>query len=149
MYDASNRKDIRAAEKAAKLSELNRVNFLVAAMSTAQGREWFYDLLEFCHIFNDPFSGQALLEAYRKGERNVGLRLFSDILTHCPDSYAQMIREENGRRTERAVRDSRRNDPAARGDPDSADAERSDSPDSGWDVEGREPEPDVLFDADR
>jgi len=103
MYDASNRKDIRRAEKEARLDELNRINYLQAAMSVPQGRAWFYDMLEFCHLFNDPFTGESLLEAYRKGERNVGLRLFADIIAHCPDDYIKMMKEANGRRTERSI----------------------------------------------
>lgn len=126
MYDASNRKDIRRAEKAARQAEISRVEYLQAAMSVPQGRAWFYELLEFCHIFNDPFTGDALAEAYRKGERNVGLRLFSDIIAHCPDDYIKMVKEENGRRTERTVADNR-----------TAAAEQPGSEDPGWDLEGR------------
>jgi len=137
-YDASNRKDIRRAEKDAKADEVARIDFLRAAMSTIQGRAWFYNLLEFCHLFSDPFSGQALLEAYSKGERNVGLRIFADLLAHCPDYYIQMVKDANDRRT---LRDSRRPDPDP--DDDSAPAERSSSADSGWDVEGR-PGPSVY-----
>ena len=145
VYDASNRKDIRAAEKAAAIAERNRINYLAAAMSTTQGRVWFYDLLEFCHVFADPFTGNALAEAYSKGERNVGLRIFADILTHCPDSYILMVKEANGRRTERSVSDSRRHgDPGSLGDSDSsALGERSFGSDPGGDVEGLVPD---LFD---
>ena len=137
-YDASNRKDIRRAEKDAKADEIARIDFLRAAMSTIQGRAWFYNLLEFCHLFTDPFSGQALLEAYSKGERNVGLRIFADLLAHCPDYYIQMVKDANDRRISR---DNRRPEP----DPsdDLALAERSSGSDSGWDAEGR---PDSTYD---
>ena len=128
-YDASNRKDIRRAEKDAKIDETVRIDFLRAAMSTLQGRAYFYDFLEFCHLFADPFTGDALIEAYRKGERNIGLRTFADLLAHCPDYYIQMIKEANDRRI---ARDTRRSDFDS--DPSS---ERSSLSDSGWDVEGR------------
>ena len=128
MYDASSRKDIRAAEKAARQAELIRIQYLQAAMSMPQGRAWFYELLEFCHIFNDPFTGNALAEAYRKGERNVGLRIFADIIAHCPDDYIRMTREENGRRAERTAHDNHNHDsPAA--------AEYPGSSESGWESE--------------
>ena len=125
MYDASDRKSIRRAEKAARQDEIARIEYLRAAMSTWQGRAWFYDLLAFCHCWADPFTGDALAEAYRKGERNVGLRIFADIIAHCPDEYIQMTREENGRRIERDIL-------AAR----SAPAEHSGSPDPDGGVEG-------------
>jgi len=92
-YDASNRKDIRLAEKRAQLLERERIEFLTVAMRTIQGRRFFYNILEFCHIFNDPFTGNALHEAYAKGERNVGLKLYSDIVNFCPDEFVAMMRE--------------------------------------------------------
>ena len=136
-YNATNRKDIRRAEKDALIDETMRIDFLRAAMSTVQGRVWFYEFLEFCHLFSDPFSGDALIEAYRKGERNVGLRTFAELLAHCPDYYIQMVKEANDRRT---VRDSRRSAP----DPDSSAPELDGSADGGWDLEGR---PDSAYDA--
>lgn len=124
-YDASNRKDIRRAEKAARIAEAERINYLKAAMSTAAGRNWFCDLLEACHLFSDPFTADPLREAYSKGERNVGLRLFSDIIAHCPDYYILMMREANARRIESAILDAR-----------DASPELSGGTDAGWDTEG-------------
>ncbi len=95
MRNASERKDIRRAEKFAAELERKRVEFITSAMSYPSGRAWFHDLLATCHIFADPFTGDALLEAYSKGERNVGLRIYLDIVTHCPDHFVQMMREAN------------------------------------------------------
>jgi hypothetical protein len=99
MYDASNRKDIRRAEKRAAIAERARINFLCAAMSRPEGRAWYHDFLESCHLFSDPFSGDALREAYLKGERNIGLKVFADIHAHCPDKYIQMMKEANNARS--------------------------------------------------
>ena len=95
MRNASERKDIRRHEKAAKLEETARINFVVAAMSTEAGRTYFRNLLGTCHIFADPFSGDALREAYSKGERNIGLYIYNDIVTHCPDYFVMMMKEAN------------------------------------------------------
>ena len=95
MRNASERKDIRRYEKAAKLRETNRINFIVAAMSTPAGRVWFHDFLSACHIFADPFTGDALVEAYSKGERNVGLKVYNDIVTNCPNYFIEMMKEAN------------------------------------------------------
>lgn len=97
MYDASNRKDIRRAEKEVRLAENERVEWLRTALSSIGGRSWFWSLLSECHLFSDPFSGQALHEAYLKGERNIGLRIFAEIVSNCPDQYLLMIRESNAR----------------------------------------------------
>jgi hypothetical protein len=93
--NASERKDIRRAEKLAAELERKRIDFVVAAMDTIPGRAWFHDFLSRCHVFADPFTGDALLEAYSKGERNIGLGVYLDIVTHCPDSFVQMMREAN------------------------------------------------------
>ena len=93
MRNASERKDIRRYEKQAKLRETNRINFIVAAMSTPAGRVWFHDFLSACHIFADPFTGDALVEAYSKGERNVGLKVYNDIVTNCPNYFIEMMKE--------------------------------------------------------
>lgn len=132
MYDASNRKDIRRAEKAARIAEAERINYLKAAMSTVAGRNWFCDLLEACHLFSDPFTADPLREAYSKGERNVGLRLFSDIIAHCPDYYILMMREANARRIESAIAAYDTHFPSG--------PELSRSPDDGWDAEGSDPD---------
>lgn len=95
MRNASERKDIRRQEKAAKLRETQRIDFIIGAMSTKQGRIWFHDFLAACHIFADPFTGDALVEAYSKGERNMGLSVYRDIVGNCPDLFVQMMQEAN------------------------------------------------------
>jgi len=125
MYDASNRKDIRRAEKEARAAEIARIDYLKAAMSVPQGRHWFHDLLERCHIFADPFSGSALLEAYSKGERNIGLFIYGDIVNNCPDDFVQMIKEANARRITDDARNAR----------DTAAAEHTGGADPGRDAE--------------
>lgn len=95
MYNASERKEIRRAEKAAKQRETERIDFVIGAMSVRQGRAWFHDLLASCHIFNDPFTGDALVEAYSKGERNIGLSIYRDLVGNCPDLFVRMMQEAN------------------------------------------------------
>lgn len=105
MYDASSRKDIRKAEKVAARIERDQIEFLSAAMNTIQGRTWFHEFLAQCHLFADPFTGDALREAYSKGERNIGLSIYADIVAHCPDQFVTMMREA----TIRTLTNDRRN----------------------------------------
>lgn len=95
MRNAAERKDIRQYEKFAKIKEQARIDFVVAAMSTTQGRAWFHGLLSGCGIFDGSFSGDALLEAFTKGQRNIGLMIYNDIVSNCPDYFVQMMREAN------------------------------------------------------
>lgn len=126
-YNASDRKQIRAAEKAQQRADFEKIDFLKSMLSSPGGRLWFYDLLESCHLFSDPFTGNPYQEAFLKGERNVGLRIFADITAHCPDQYLSMMKDANGRRAELNAAIS----------PDrTGSGEHPGSPDPGWDVEG-------------
>jgi hypothetical protein len=93
MRNAAERKDIRRAEKLAAESERSRIEFVFAAMSTKQGRIWFHNLLAACGIFDGSFTGDALLEAFTKGQRNIGLFIYNDIVTNCPDQFVTMMKE--------------------------------------------------------
>lgn len=123
LYNTTSRKDIRAAEKAAERLANDRTQFLQAALGTREGRAWFYHFLADCHCWADPFTGDPYREAFAKGERNVGLRIFAEITLTAPDQYILMIREEN-------VRIASLN----------AAAERSRSQDTGRDDLGPEPD---------
>lgn len=98
-YSAANRKDIRAAEKAEKAREASRQSVLVGLMSTIEGRAYIYADLEFCHVFVDPFTSDALAEAFQKGIRTVGLKLLADLMQYAPDQFILAMREANERRT--------------------------------------------------
>lgn len=93
MRNASERKDIRRAEKLAAETERARVEFIVAAMDTRQGRTYFHSILSICSIFDGSFSANALIESFTKGQRNIGLMIYNDIVTHCPDQFVTMMKE--------------------------------------------------------
>jgi hypothetical protein len=126
MYNAADRKNVRAAEKAAKREAQERHNLLVATMSSTSGRKWIHDLLFSCHVFRASFSNDPLEMAFREGERNVGLRILDDLMQACPDDYVLMMREENGRRTISEQRGSEDGNGRDQGrEPDDSDATES------------------------
>ena len=105
MTDASNRKTIRRLEKAAAISDSNRIAFTKTIMSTPFGREWMCNLLTRCNVFHTPFAaGRADVTSFQCGAQNVGLAIFVDVVTHTPDQYVIMMQEQaikeqvNGRR---------------------------------------------------
>jgi hypothetical protein len=68
-----------------------RQRFIEAALSTRDGREWMYDKLSRCHIYNTSFVvGDPHSTAFQEGERNIGLLLLAEI---PPDVYALMLKE--------------------------------------------------------
>src|SRR5438034_7377082 len=96
-YNASERKDVRRAEKEAKLAERQRYEITSYIMSTAPSRAWMHDKLETCHVFRSSFATDALAMAFAEGERNIGLQLLNDIMQACPNNYILMMEEANER----------------------------------------------------
>lgn len=96
---ASNRKDVRQAEKQAEIDERNRGVILQRIMSDGPGRKWLWDRLAECGIFDSTYYPDAHQLYYRQGERNIGLRLLADVLRFCPELYIQAQREANERHT--------------------------------------------------
>lgn len=107
-YDASNRRDIREAQKQAKVADQQRKEIVNGIMSVDAGRRWMCDLLEICHIFATSFSDVDLRMAFMEGQREIGLRLLMDIMASCPDQYVQMMRERNERQSAIDARSQRR-----------------------------------------
>lgn len=128
-YDASNRKQIRAAEKAAERLEQDRIEFIRAALATTQGRTWFYHFLADCGVFQIDPTFEPNRDYFALGMRNVGLKVFADIKSNCPDLYILMEQQEHARILSLT-----------------AATERSSSPNPGRDSQGRgersEPHPD-------
>lgn len=96
-YDASNRKDIRRAEKAARVQDSDRRGFVRASMSSTSGRSWFYQLLASCHLFHVLPPTNPLNREFEQGERNIGIQIYNDVLAFCPDLYLLMLHEAHTR----------------------------------------------------
>jgi hypothetical protein len=126
-YDAGNRKDVRQAEKQSKLVEQQRREIVTGIMSVAPGRSWMCDLLEHCHIFHTSYNDLPHRMAFMEGQREVGIRLLSDIMGACPDHYVLMMRERNERNSSYDARRSRpdTNGGDRKSDPDDRDGDDS------------------------
>lgn len=64
-------------------------------LSTENGRRFYWALLEYCKMFDDPFVSDTNTEFFQKGRRHVGLKLFGDLERVNPQAYLQMIDERN------------------------------------------------------
>ena len=95
--DASDRKQVRKAEKAAKAQEKQREGVVHNLMSTIAGRAFVHDILHSTGVFVPTFNLNGLAMANNEGQRLVGLRFLTEINNNCPDKYVLMIREYNER----------------------------------------------------
>lgn len=96
-YNATERSDIKVAQAAAKLADREDDVVLRGLMRTGSGRGWMFRLLAACHIHQTTFTGNALLGAFKEGERNIGLMLETNLLRVCPDEFITMMREAHAR----------------------------------------------------
>lgn len=103
-YNSAERRHVREAAKAARLTDRENREFIEATMSLIQGRKWMHSLLERCHVFRTTFDRNALVMSFAEGERNVGAQILTDIVTFTPDAYVQMMREANERNSVASAR---------------------------------------------
>jgi GrpB-like predicted nucleotidyltransferase (UPF0157 family) len=97
VYDTSDPKAVNKARKKASRTRADRLRFVAAGMEHEEGRSWFYDHLNRCHIFNRSFDPDPYVHAYKAGEVNVGLQLLLDIQDAAPDKYLVMITENRNK----------------------------------------------------
>jgi hypothetical protein len=115
-HDGSNKRHLDIQGRQARTEDEARDGFLNHAMGVVDGRMYFHNLLVRCHVFANPFHGNANVTAFNCGEFNVGQQLLADIMRVCPDEYVQMMREANARsiatdtRINRSDEDQRRHD---------------------------------------
>lgn len=64
-------------------------------MGSKRGRRIVWRLLERTGIFRSSFTGNSET-FFREGMRNVGLALMAQINEACPESYMNMVKEQNG-----------------------------------------------------
>ncbi len=85
---------VAQAEKRANAKAMQADNDLKFLLSSKQGRRFLWKQLEFCRVFSTSFTGNSQT-FFNEGMRNVGLKLFNDILRAEPESFAVMQRESN------------------------------------------------------
>jgi hypothetical protein len=91
--DVGDRDKVRDRRRDAKLHEHEEGEALAVLMSSHIGRRWMYRTLEQCHMFTTSYSSSPIRMSFLEGERNIGLRLVADIMSHCPRRYAEMMQE--------------------------------------------------------
>ncbi len=64
-------------------------------LSSDQGRRFIWNMLEKCGVFKSSFTGSSET-FFLEGQRNIGLKLMSDIMRVDPDSYLKMIKSNKG-----------------------------------------------------
>jgi hypothetical protein len=80
-------------EQEAKRRRARELKDIKAVMGTIEGRRVVWSILDSAGIFKTSFTGETNSTIFNEGQRNGGLRLFSDIMESCPDLYLNMADE--------------------------------------------------------
>ena len=75
----------------------DRVRDMEKILRTPEGKRYFWYLLETCHMFTSTFTGNSTGN-FMEGERNVGLRVFNDVLKVDPKLMGQMAQSHAAKR---------------------------------------------------
>jgi len=98
MHNPNDPKDLRRARREAKQRALSNDTALLNLMSTPTGRQWVYDFLAYCGVFQTPFSTDPGLMAFNVGKGDAGRKLLSDVVRVDAQGYLKMLEEQsNGR----------------------------------------------------
>lgn len=85
---------VRANKRSRKLKKQQEDEALRAVLETYEGRAVVWTFLERAHVFAVSHQGEATHEtAFKEGERNVGLQLWTDVLRVAPKVYPAMSSE--------------------------------------------------------
>ena len=66
---------------------------LAALMASVGGRAWLFEKLMMAHVYSSSFNPNALVMAFREGERSIGNAILADLVRVSPDNYQRMNTE--------------------------------------------------------
>ena len=73
------------------------LNDIKQQMDTERGRKFMWRLLEISKVFTPTFAPDPLIMSFNEGTRNLGLKLFADIMEVAPKKYMVMTLEAKER----------------------------------------------------
>ncbi len=70
--------------------------FLQNALKSRAGRNYFWRVLERCHLFEMTYvMGVFDATAFREGERSIGNQMLADIVRVAPEAFIEMMADRN------------------------------------------------------
>ena len=93
--NAADENQIKIEREKNKFKQDTEDNDLKFLLASDQGRRFIWNMLEKCGVFKSSFTGSSET-FFLEGQRNIGLKLMSDIMRVDPDSYLKMIKSNKG-----------------------------------------------------
>lgn len=86
------RREAEARKRLVREVEIADVKWL---MSSKRGRRIMWRLLELSGPFRLSFDTNAMRMAFNEGNRNLGNKLFNEVMDLCPELYPVMVKEQH------------------------------------------------------
>lgn len=96
-YDTSDKEAVNNVRKKTARTRATRLEFVAAAMTTPQGRAWFYDTLVRCKVVSTPYIENSDRTIFNLGQQNIGLMILEDIQIAAPENYLRMVTENKSK----------------------------------------------------
>ena len=93
MKAIDNEKDLEKRQEELAQEQLKKEKDLIEVMSTEAGRRFVWKLLEKTGMFRSQFIEKSLMLYWLCGRRDLGLEIFNDLTTVCPELFWKMQAE--------------------------------------------------------
>lgn len=100
VHNAADESQVTNAKKRELRGEELSLDDLRRILETDYGRRFVWGLLGKCGVFELSFNNSGSITAFNEGQRNVGLKYFSDVMKQFPDLYLRMAQEAKQRERE-------------------------------------------------
>lgn len=99
-FDGSNPEHVAERVNLLKAASARQENMMKTIMSTPEGREWIWSVLEFCGVYRTPFNSNGLQMAHEVGKMTAGQKILADVMLAGNEPYLRMAREAKERSNE-------------------------------------------------
>lgn len=82
-------------EQAARNRRERELNDIRSLLGRREGRRLLWRIFERAHLFETTFTGDGIGGAFKEGERNVGLFVFSELMEGAPERFQEMMNESS------------------------------------------------------
>ena len=90
--NAADEDQVKDAGNKAKRGREREIDDVRYVLNSVQGRRFMWRYLSLCNLWETSFTGNSTT-FFKEGERNIGLRLMSDINDSSPEAYLAMVKE--------------------------------------------------------
>lgn len=93
-YNAADAASVNKQRKKSARHKYDRLEVVKALLQNRPTRQWLWEILEFCAVYNQTFvQGQPDSSAFAEGRRSVGNRLLADLIEADEEGYLRMLKE--------------------------------------------------------